>query len=372
MHKKLTTSCIAILLFVNLARAHQTAQLSLTEIVSRVAKTYASCNSYMDETRTEISFDDVWEREHRFSSTTFLRSSRFRFEESSSSAGNNDEDQYIVWKDGERGKVWSTFLSATSEYRGPTPFINAALRSTSEHIILALLRPDLFRRYVLTNVTLAGQESVDGRMAFRIDGKLMGQATSMWVDQQQFLVRKISQRFGPRRSTTTTRIKPQLNVDIPPEKLAFNPPPVPNPISGQSGVEVISFNRSDKVRKQSKLRANLDYLYELQIRNRGSQEIAAVAWDHVVIDPVNKRENRQSLLSYKKVDPNESGTFSATISQGRSKVVNVEKVERDLSAAKRAEVRCVIYADGSWWKPPESRGFECEYFSAVSRWKKLK
>lgn len=79
----------------------------------------------------------------------------------------------------------------------------------------------------LTDLRLDGEEAVNGYAAYKIEGKDRGGRKMMlWVDKESLLIVQTFERttFADFETETTTIYKPQVNVDIPREKLDFNAP----------------------------------------------------------------------------------------------------------------------------------------------------
>ena len=130
--------------------------------------------------------------------------------------------------------------------------------------------------------------------------------------------------------------------------------------------------RGEEATVKNLTRAPDTHRYELKIRNHGAREISGLAWDFVVMDLVNNKElGRHHLISHEKVKPTESRTLSVKAYSGPSKVINAGSVAgQPDSSPERVQIRCVLYADGSWWKDPSVKENECEYFRSRNLRKK--
>jgi len=381
---RLSINCLAIFLFTNLAHAQQGAPMPAGEILHRVTELYASCTSYLDEGKEEVKSSNYGGSvEHSSFTTAFVRPSNFRFEESAS-LRNGEKRRFIAWQAGALGSIWPAAKRSPS---GLTPaewvYASAMMTRRSQNLVLGLLFPGRVRSDTLLDLTdvKLTEERLDHRLTFRIDGNLTqsyvyrdarGNPARMsiplpitvWIDQQEFLILKIRQKTG-RTNTITTTFKPVINMKVSADKLAFNPPSAPTPDSGPSGVEVVNFHFFEKARK-SGVAATVTYVYELTIRNLSPKKIEAVAWEQEFLDPKSNRLKRQTHFSNQNVEPNESGILRDEIFQGRSRIINAENTNPE-SDSNRVQVSCVIYADGSWWKDPAAKQFECEYLRRVIR-----
>lgn len=238
--KKLTISCIAILIFMNLAAAQQAKQMSAFEIMDRVAAAYSSCRTYSDEgeVSVETAYGSGWD--NVFSSsrrprgqpffTAFVRPSSFRFE-FSARIGTEDRDRLIAWRETGIEKSW-WWLGEHEAPLGRTLRSFAGLSFATAQNVPALLLPDLFPAgsplTSLADLRLTGHDKIDGRATFKIEGKDEGATVRLWIDNSEFLILKIvrQEKVGALERFTTTIYKPQINGDVAKDKLAFNPPSV--------------------------------------------------------------------------------------------------------------------------------------------------
>jgi VWFA-related protein len=229
--KKFMTSCITILLLTNFAYTQAQTPMSAQEIIERMVEVYANCRTYSDvgEVSTER-----WRQPFL---TAFVRPASFRFEfsrlrkEGFPRPRKEEWDRFIARKEGNVEEAWWASYSRS----GPASLERTLLSMgfLSDGAALAtptLLLPNLFRgRSILTaldELRLAGDDKVDGRKTFKLEGKFHGKELKLWIDQSEFLILKIWRKvkFGSVEIETTTKYKPQVNGDISRDRLAFNPP----------------------------------------------------------------------------------------------------------------------------------------------------
>ncbi len=104
------------------------------------------------------------------------------------------------------------------------------------------------------------------------------------------------------------------------------------------------------------------YDYSAEIRNDGAKEMKGFIWEYIVSDPGSGKElGRHRFYSYKKVSANKKATLRGRSRNAPSKVVSAAGLEKDKRSPfdERVEIRCVMYADGSWWMHPSVRESEC-------------
>lgn len=230
MHKKHRWFClVAFVLFCGSAYSQQQPSTpTAREILDRVISTYAACRSYSDEGDTSISIDKGTNRPRRSHfTTTFVRSGGFRFQFDEFSL----QTQLVVWKDGDVEKFW---VSRPGEFDVPLEDGLSRVAFASGGASLAvptLLLTDLFtgRSFLDTfaEPKLNGNEKVDGRQTFVVEGNIRGQSAKLWIDQNSYLIVKSFRnvQFSNIRQEVTTKYKPGINFEIAADQLVFKPPP---------------------------------------------------------------------------------------------------------------------------------------------------
>ena len=341
--KKLMTSCITILLLANLVHTNPQSAMSAQEIIDRMSKVYASCRTYSDEgeVRTEYVGVPRLDSMRQPFFTAFVKPGSFRFE-FSRRRGKEAWDRFIGWKDGDVEKAWwpPNAREGQAALEG-TLLSFGSLSAGAALTIPSLLLPDLFRgSSILTSLddlTLAGEDQVDGRKTFKVEGKFQGRTVKLWIDQREFLVLKIHRKmkFGEFDVETTTKYKPQVNGDISRDKLAFNPPsdsrlaqvPVPNRGSSSSvsltspGLARPAFEEAPRLKYfGSSLRPNASNKADRKEKrsNADEDDIIRVDTDLVVCDVLVFDKQGKWIAGLSKDDfvikeddkPQEVGSFS--------------------------------------------------------------
>ena len=296
--KKLVTSCFLILAFHQLSLAQHAEQMTAAEILARVTSVYASCHAYSDEGEVSAKFDITFSRPmiYRFS-TAFVRPAAFRFE--LRSGVGNKESRYVVWKAGDLERAgWPIGIRYQSIDEALLGL--SGVSQGSALTVPALLLPDLFhgRGLVasLSEITLHGEENVDGHRAFKIEAVLQDDDLKFWVDANQFLIVKITHKskLGRFDQETTTRYRPLINPEVSPPQLAFKPPTgdvqniSPSPIAGAELNAVTSTDDSPRLKSfGSSLRLNRAQINKLRIganRRSDDEDVVRVDTDLVVCD----------------------------------------------------------------------------------------
>ncbi|HKO35737.1 MAG TPA: hypothetical protein VJV21_04620, partial [Pyrinomonadaceae bacterium] len=194
-----------------------------------MAATYASCRSYYDEGSIKSGSRAFGNSHFR---TTFVRPNHLAFELWLSPEDKDRGRGWVVWKNGDSVKSWlPSNIQPGFGNRREAPLDLAlerlAFPSAGGSLTIApLLLADLFRTSDLltsmSDVRLTGNETIDGRQTFRLEGKLWrAQPIKLWIDKTQYVIVKISRKvlFGDSEVESTVHFKPKLNTDIPPEVL---------------------------------------------------------------------------------------------------------------------------------------------------------
>lgn len=119
----------------------------------------------------------------------------------------------------------------------------------------------------------------------------------------------------------------------------------------------------------SKEEPPLIYFYAMRIKNTGAKTITGVVWEYVFTDPKSQGElgrrrfyGPHSDEHQMKIHRNQSVTLNAKSSLPPTDVVRVQDLGKDEKSPylERVEIKCVMYADGSSWKPPAAKASDCE------------
>jgi hypothetical protein len=107
------------------------------------------------------------------------------------------------------------------------------------------------------------------------------------------------------------------------------------------------------------------FVYTVEIKNMETKKIAAVLWEYVIIDAGNDNEfARLQFVNRAKVAVNGTAILNgkSLVPPRFPKVVNVQELETaaDTPYRDHVEIKCVLYADGTWWKDPKVMESDCE------------
>ena len=77
----------------------------------------------------------------------------------------------------------------------------------------------------LSQLELKGEQQVGDHIAYKVEGKdRRNNLITLWIDKERLLLLKIyeTKTFEDFRTEQTTTYRPEINTNIPSEKLAFN------------------------------------------------------------------------------------------------------------------------------------------------------
>lgn len=212
--------CIALVSF-NASAQAQTAG----EILAKVTSVYAGCRTYSDEGSTDTTEDRGRHSKFR---TSFVRQGAFRFQLWVNPDKPGGVKPMVIWTNGELVQIQGISTPTGLQHLRIDSFLSrmAQFSDGSSLTVPPLLFPDAFRTVqlfsVIVDARVAGEDSIDGRQAFRIEGTRAGLPIKLWIDKTQYLILKTYRkvRFGDREVESTVQYKPKLNAEVPPEDLA--------------------------------------------------------------------------------------------------------------------------------------------------------
>lgn len=207
--------------------------LKAQDVLDRMAKAYAGCNSYHDSGVVTTVFVQVTGNrtvEEKPFTTAFVRPDRLRFEYKENES-DGQERRYIVWRKGKEVQTWWDVKPGVEkpESLGLALAGATGVSGGSAHKVPALLLPKEVGGRRLTDITEAKRvedAKIDKLDCFRIEGKYADSQMTLWIDQKTFLVRRIDAqtKFDDFRAEETTTYDSAIDEDIPDKKLEFDPP----------------------------------------------------------------------------------------------------------------------------------------------------
>lgn len=229
--KRVLMLYLTLLLGTSLVYSQQGQTLSPQEILDKMVSVYASCSSYADQGQVKTTFYEASgpRTTNRPFSTAFVRPSRFRFEFEDRRSDDRGS-HYTVWRDDSAIKSrWTikpetrTFETLSQALAGATG-VSGGSAITVPSMLMGDLR-DTHRIQTLTQLNLRGEEKLGDRMAYRIEGRDWRiSLLTIWIDKESFLLLKIHEKKQLKHvaSESTTTYQPRININISPDKLAFN------------------------------------------------------------------------------------------------------------------------------------------------------
>jgi VWFA-related protein len=199
------------------------------QILAKVTKAYAGCRSYADEGSGEMISAN--RKRHSMFRTSFVRDAGFRYQLWLPPGESGPWSPWVVWKSGDLLKVQGLASAARTQNVGFDGALSrmSVYSSGSSVAVPPLLLPGQFRSSdlvsLMVNPVLAGEETIEGRKTFRIEGTLQGFPVKLWIDEKQSLILRSYRKVftGEQSEELTVQYKPQIDVAISPEDLAFVP-----------------------------------------------------------------------------------------------------------------------------------------------------
>lgn len=229
MAKRVGMVWLLLILFASAGYSQESEKVSARQILDRMVSVYGSCKSYMDKGQTKEVFlrADGHAVVIKPFTTAFVRPSLFRFEFTEDSEFATQ--RHVVWRDHASVRSWWSLRPQTKYYETLREPIAGAtgISSMSAIIVPSMLFQNLGDRQVLqslTELTIGREERVRGRVAFRLQGKSVIKTWfTIWIDKETFLLLKLIERrhIDNYDHELTIQYEPKINVDVPPEKLAF-------------------------------------------------------------------------------------------------------------------------------------------------------
>jgi VWFA-related protein len=218
--RKFFLASITVFCFVASAQA-QTAG----EILAKVSSVYAGCRTYSDEGVTSTTESRGRQSSFR---TSFVRPGVIRFQLWFNSTEPGRVKPWTVWTNGELVQIHGIGSDAgTQHLRIDSALLRMGQFSDGSSVTVPqLLLADSFRTMqlfsVIAEARVAGEDNLDGRQSFRIEGAVNGLPIKLWIDKTQYVILKTYRKvmLGDSEIESTVDYKPKLNGDVPAEDLA--------------------------------------------------------------------------------------------------------------------------------------------------------
>jgi outer membrane lipoprotein-sorting protein len=193
--------------------------LTAQQILENMATTYATCESYRDSGFVTNFFSPQHIDVKPFR-TAFVRPDQFRFEYDDP----DPEKPYIVWAKGDEVRTWWYVKPGVQNPPSLGRGIAGAtgVSGGSAHTIPTLLLPGQIggrSMASLTDLTRLPDEPADETPCFKLQGKFADRPTTLWLEKETYLIRRIAE--DTKLAKTTTVYQPEVNKEIPATELEF-------------------------------------------------------------------------------------------------------------------------------------------------------
>ncbi len=210
-------------------------ELTAAQIMEQMAVVYSTAESYLDEgsiRKVHRSAGYSSDSDLVFS-TAFVRPSQYHYRHGLPDCNYRPE---IVWTAGRKILSWGQVAGAKVGER-THPDLSAAGRMVSvgtggaSSIVIRLLLPSAFattKSKHFRSLTRRPDEAIDSVPCYCLQGTdFTGMKMTLWVEKERLLIRRteqVNRLFG--HEVTTTNRNPQINVPVPADRLAYDPPPL--------------------------------------------------------------------------------------------------------------------------------------------------
>jgi len=224
-------------------------EMTAVRILLSMKKAYGRCRSYRDsgEVRVRGEVEDGSFGSRLPFATAFVRGGPFRFEFTDRGLGER-ESRFILWASGSEVRAWWQAQGGERRAASLREALDAAAGVTggaSLRVPGMLLPAELGDGYFVNAPERLDDELVGGAACYRLHGRgretpyaltagavpvtVVDERVTVWVDRTSLLLRKVEERrtLSNYRTVTTTTYEPVVDVEIPAEALAFDPPSPP-------------------------------------------------------------------------------------------------------------------------------------------------
>lgn len=204
-------------------------ELTANEILSRMKDTYANAKTYQDKglVKVVIRFPERTHIVKKPFTTAFIRPDRLRYEYKEIKPLVKTS-KFVAYLNGNEVKVHWDLDESASEIKSIDDALATAagISGGSARAVPSMLRPDQsrFRNPVLFySPKRADDELIDGINCFRLEDPSPYRNLTMWIDKDEFLLRKmfVEKDLDDSIGETTTTYSPILNGVVEDELLMY-------------------------------------------------------------------------------------------------------------------------------------------------------
>ncbi len=225
------------------------AGLSPMKILLTMSRTYAGCRSYRDtgKVKTRAQMEGSSFGSDVPFATAFVRPGTFRFQFTDSGLGESAAVCIIWWNGAEVQSWWDAKPGVRrSDSLQQALDVASGISTGASLRVPGMLLPSVVGSGPpLVDPERIADDALGDAPCFRIKGRsratpytettgattvtVKDETVTLWIDRTSFLLRKVEEArtLDSYRSTRTTTYAPELDLDIPADQLAFNPPAAP-------------------------------------------------------------------------------------------------------------------------------------------------
>jgi hypothetical protein len=200
-------------------------------ILKRMARTYTSAKSYADSGVVHTYHNGVRDPASLSFRTHYLRPDHLKFEMTQNIGSPYFAERYtVMWYNGNRTYYWEREYPQIVTRHDVTSTIAqfTGTSGRSAHNIPSLLQKNFgWQEYLydIASPSVLGEEVFEHVDCYRVQGAGHGERRfELWIGKSDYLIRKIKTTYSD-FSNEEVHEGIEINQPIPPEMLAFSPPP---------------------------------------------------------------------------------------------------------------------------------------------------
>ena len=215
--------CLAANAFAAASARAQLADTSPQSLLRQMERTYATAQSYSDDSTANYRNPDGSPRSTVAFKIWFARPNLFRVDALTSRPEGDVPRREVMWTDGEKARAWSLGMPVVNMDK--IQIAGSRMFGTYAYHVPTLLEASYGGRkrlHELGSPLLAGEEPVEGVDCYRIRGEFHGDPYEIWLGKSDYLLRKVVATYAGNKMEETHR-NVTLNKPIPAAVFNFAP-----------------------------------------------------------------------------------------------------------------------------------------------------
>jgi len=160
-----------------------------------------------------------------------------------------------------------------------------------------------------------------------------------------------------------SKAAPTIDAPVVDEQTGQLKPPNDNSDLRRSGDGSLPPDARTKAVNDELYKSAFGYFISIKVENNSPRNIRSIAYDYVFTDPGNKEElKRYSLRAFGTIGVKETKWLKSGPGLGPPQKVSIAGLQKDKRSPfdERAEIKCVLFMDGTGWKAPDADQKTCD------------